>query len=46
VSPDDEQTGLDLSEHSELGYQNATAPDLTTAGLAAAPGAPGSPEVQ
>src|SRR5690348_12967571 len=46
VSPEDEQTGLDLSEHAELAYQAATAPDLTTAGMAAAPGAPGPAEVQ
>src|SRR5579862_720406 len=29
VSPEDEQTGLDLSEHAEVAYQTATAPDLT-----------------
>jgi Amt family ammonium transporter len=46
VSPEEEQTGLDLSEHGELAYQIATAPDLTTADMAAAPGAPGPPEVQ
>jgi ammonium transporter, Amt family len=46
VSPEDEETGLDLSEHAEGAYQTATASDLTTAGMAAAPGAPGSPEVQ
>jgi len=46
VSPEEEQTGLDLGEHAELAYQTATAPDLTTAGMAAAPGAPGPPEVQ
>jgi Amt family ammonium transporter len=46
VSPEDEETGLDLSEHAEDAYQAATAPDLTTAGMAAAPGVPGSPEVQ
>jgi len=46
VSPEDEQTGLDLSEHAEFAYQTATAPELTTADTAAAPSAPGSPEAQ
>ena len=46
VSPEDEQAGLDLSEHAEVAYQIATAPDLTTACMAAASGAPGPPEVQ
>jgi Amt family ammonium transporter len=46
VSSEDEQAGLDLSEHAELAYQTATAPDLTTADMAAAPRAPGLPEVQ
>jgi hypothetical protein len=46
VSSEDEQTGLDLSEHAEVAYQIATAPDLTTADMAAAPGAPGPSEVQ
>jgi len=46
VSPEDEETGLDLSEHAEGAYQTATAPDLTTAGMAAAPGTPDPPEVQ
>jgi Amt family ammonium transporter len=44
VSADEEQAGLDLSEHAELAYQ--TAPDLTTAGMAATPGTPAPPEVQ
>jgi len=46
VSPEDEETGLDLSEHAEGAYQTATAPDLTTAGMAAAVGTPDAPEVQ
>jgi Amt family ammonium transporter len=46
VSPEDEQAGLDLSEYAEVAYQTATAPDLTTADMAGAPGVPGPPEVQ
>jgi hypothetical protein len=41
VSSEEEQAGLDLSEHAEVAYPAAAAPDLTTAGLAAEPGAPG-----
>src|SRR6266568_6806808 len=41
VSPGDEETGLDLREHAEAGYQRpAAAADLTSGNMVAAPGAP------
>src|SRR5215510_5071208 len=47
VSPDDEETGLDLSEHDETGYQPAqTAVDMTSDSMVAAPGAPTATETQ
>jgi ammonium transporter, Amt family len=47
VSPDDEEAGLDLSEHAEVGYQLAAeAVDMTSDGMVAAPAAPSAPEVQ
>jgi len=47
VSPEDEETGLDLSEHAEAGYQPAeTAVDMTSDGVVAAPGAPTATEAQ
>jgi ammonium transporter, Amt family len=47
VSPDDEETGLDLSEHAEVGYQLAAeAADMTSDSMVAAPGAPSAPEIQ
>jgi len=46
VSSEDEETGLDLSEHAEFGYQSA-AVDMTGDGMVTAPGAPPSaPETQ
>jgi hypothetical protein len=42
VSADDEQTGLDLSEHGEIAYQTATAPDLTTSPRGGGPGSLGA----
>jgi len=45
VSPDDEESGLDLSEHAEVGYQLAPAAvDMTSNGKVAAPGAPTATE--
>jgi hypothetical protein len=46
VSPEDEETGLDLSEHDEFGYQSA-AVDMTSDGMVTAPDAPPhAPETQ
>jgi Amt family ammonium transporter len=46
VSADDEETGLDLSEHAEFGYQSA-AIDMTGDGMVTAPGTPPrAPETQ
>jgi len=39
VTADDEETGLDLSEHDESGYQ-AAAVDMTSDGMVTAPGTP------
>ena len=39
VSSEDEQTGLDLSEHAEVAYQIATAPELTRPARRPHPGA-------
>ena len=45
VSPGEEQAGLDLSEHGEVGYQLAEpAAAMTSDGMAAAPGAPHATE--
>jgi len=47
VSPEDEETGLDLSEHAEAGYQPAEAAvDMTSDSRVAAPGAPTATEAQ
>ena len=47
VTSDDELTGLDLSEHAEVGYQLAAeAADMTSDGMVAAPGSASAPEVQ
>jgi len=47
VSPEDEETGLDLSEHAEAGYQPAEAAvDMTSDGMVVAPGAPAATEAQ
>jgi ammonium transporter, Amt family len=47
VTSDDEEAGLDLSEHAEVGYQLAAeAIDMTTDSVVAAPGAPSAPETQ
>jgi hypothetical protein len=45
VSPGEEAEGLDLGEHGEVGYQLAEpAVDVTSDGMAAAPGAPHATE--
>jgi Ammonium Transporter Family len=47
VSPGDEEAGLDLSEHAEVGYQLADAAvDMTGDAMVAAPGGPNATEVQ
>ena len=47
VSPGDEEAGLDLSEHAEIGYRlAAAAADLTSGSMAAAPGTPQASEAQ
>ena len=47
VSPGDEEAGLDLSEHAEVGYQLAEAAAGTTSdSMVAAPGAPQATEAQ
>jgi Amt family ammonium transporter len=47
VSPEDEDAGLDLSEHAEAGYQPAEAAvDMTSDSMVAAPGAPKATEAQ
>ena len=47
VSPEDEEAGLDLSEHAEVGYQPAgAAVDMTGDSTLAAPGAPKAAEAQ
>jgi len=47
VSPEDEETGLDLSEHAEEGYQPApSAVGMTSDGMVAAPAAPTATETQ
>ena len=47
VSPGEEETGLDLSEHDEVGYLLAEAAAATTSdGMAAAPGEPQATETQ
>jgi Amt family ammonium transporter len=45
VSPGDEEAGLDLSEHGEVGYLLAEAEaSMTGDGMAAAPGSPHATE--
>ena len=45
VSPGDEEAGLDLSEHGEVGYQLAeAAAGMTSDRMVAAPGAPQATE--
>jgi hypothetical protein len=46
VSSDDEEVGLDLSEHDEIGYQLAPEAADLTGDMVAAPAAPSAPEVQ
>jgi Amt family ammonium transporter len=47
VSPGDEEAGLDLSEHAEVGYQLAQAPaGMTSDSMVAAPGTPRATETQ
>jgi ammonia channel protein AmtB len=47
VTADDEITGLDFSEHAEVGYQLAAeAAQMTSDGMVAAPAAPSAPETQ
>ena len=47
VSPEDEEAGLDLSEHAEVGYQPAEAAvDVISDSMVAAPGAPKATEAQ
>jgi Amt family ammonium transporter len=47
VSPEDEEAGLDLSEHAEVGYQPAEAAvDVISDNMVAAPGAPKATEAQ
>jgi Amt family ammonium transporter len=47
VSPGDEETGLDLSEHAEAGYQRAEAAvDMTSDSMVAAPGAAQATEAE
>jgi Amt family ammonium transporter len=47
VSSDDEEAGLDLSEHAEVGYQLAAeAAEMTSTDMVAVPGAASAPETQ
>jgi len=47
VSPADEEAGLDLSEHAEVGYRLAeAAAGMTSDSMVAAPGAPQATEAQ
>jgi ammonium transporter, Amt family len=47
VSPGDEEAGLDLSEHAEVGYQLAAAAvDMTSDSMVPAPDAPHAAEAQ
>jgi Amt family ammonium transporter len=47
VSPGDEEAGLDLSEHAEVGYQLAQAlAGMTSDRMVAAPGTPRATEAQ
>jgi hypothetical protein len=47
VSPADEEAGLDLSEHAEVGYRlAAAAAGMTSDTMVAAPGTPQATEAQ
>jgi hypothetical protein len=47
VSPGDEEAGLDLSEHAEVGYRLAEpAVNMTSDSMVAAPSAPQATEAQ
>jgi Ammonium Transporter Family len=47
VTSDDEEGGLDRSEHAEAGYHlAAAAADMTSDSMVAAPGAPSATEAQ